>query len=271
MENIVAVAQIVSAIATFFLAILTLLYVLATNRMAKGSDEMVREMRDGRAAQDRANSETLEENRRLVEVNRQTLEELQAGRLAQQRPLVVVDVDYSEIPMLVLKIRNIGWGAARNVRFWFFSPLMVPEKASPIGEGEIILSDLPVFSRGIDFLAPGAEIPIRWGGAQFIINDLYDRKLDRSGVRLNIIYETLDGHRYLEENWRINPVDMKEIVSRPLYTQEDMVEAVTKAAEKINKAVDIRSRLKIITATEKKQEDEGRWNERFGKTPEDRA
>lgn len=262
MNNLAAIAQIAAAIATVGLAVLTFFYVLSTRQIAKRNEEAVEEMRQSRNAQDRANREMLEENRRMVE-------EMRVGREAQDRPLVVIDVDYSRIPMLSLVIRNIGKGAARKVKFVFLSPLVVPEEAFADGEGEIVLSSLPVFSKGIDFLAPGAEIPITWGGFTFIANDLYRRGLDRRGIRLHIKYKSLDGREYIEENWQINPVDMEEIARRPQYTEEDMIAAVTRAAEKIDKAMDLRNRLKILTATEERQESDERWKELTGKSFED--
>ncbi len=80
----------------------------------------------------------------------QTLGEMRAQRTAMGRPLVIVQEDYDDLPELDVAIRNVSEGAARDITFEFSSPL---ENSSGF-----VISDLPYFRDGLDFLPPRGEL-----------------------------------------------------------------------------------------------------------------
>lgn len=67
--------------------------------------------------QAQASREALEENRELVRANREIVKEMRETRIAQDRPHVLVEVDYTYSPALDIVIRNIGHGPAKNITF----------------------------------------------------------------------------------------------------------------------------------------------------------
>jgi hypothetical protein len=83
--------------------------------------------------------------------------ELRETRIAQERPQVIVDEDYSGPPMLHIVVRNIGRGAARDITFDFSAPLSSPASEDP-NTDMVPVNELPFFAKGVDYLAPGTEI-----------------------------------------------------------------------------------------------------------------
>jgi hypothetical protein len=86
----------------------------------------------------------------LVRTNQRTLEEMRAQRLAGGRPTVIVTDNYNNLPEVDLVIRNMVGGPAKDISFEFSSPV---EDSSGF-----VISELPVFKDGLDFLAPNGEI-----------------------------------------------------------------------------------------------------------------
>jgi hypothetical protein len=83
----------------------------------------------------------------LFKVGRDTLEEMRAQRTAVGRPQIVVDDDYDRLPEVDVVVRNVSQGAARDITFEFSSPVESSEG--------FVISELPHFKYGMDFLAPG--------------------------------------------------------------------------------------------------------------------
>jgi hypothetical protein len=87
--------------------------------------------------------------------------EMREARLAQEKPQVIVDADYSNPPFVYVVVHNIGKGAAKDIAFEFSNAMTAPEGVdnpawvSPDKQG--------YFERGIPYLAPGAEIRNFWG------------------------------------------------------------------------------------------------------------
>src|SRR3712207_5769469 len=53
--------------------------------------------------------------------------EMQAARLAQEQPQVIVDANYSKPPLVYVVVCNIGKGAAKDVSFDFSASMTAPE------------------------------------------------------------------------------------------------------------------------------------------------
>lgn len=63
-------------------------------------------------------------NRQMVEINSATLEEMRVSREAQERPYIVVELDYVRRHGFVfVVVRNDGVRAARNLSFQFSAPI----------------------------------------------------------------------------------------------------------------------------------------------------
>jgi len=234
----------VAACGTVALAVLAFFQTKAAQRAAEASQ-----------AATEASQKMVDENRRMVEVNRATLEEMQADREERMRPRVRVDIDYDHQPWLYVVVRNLGGGAASSVHFDFRPELVTPASASPVGEGEIPLSQgLPMFTRSIDFLPAGAEILVWWGSAELIVGYFYEQKLERRGINIEIFYHSLDRQHFYEEQCNINPVDMYPALQFHPPSLSRLVNPVVNAVEKLEKAIDHHGYVKIKTATERNRE-----------------
>ena len=86
----------------------------------------------------------------LFKVGCDTLLEMRAQCTAMRRPQVIVDDDHDRLPEVDVVVRNVSQGAARDVSF---------ELSASIESSEgFVVSELPHFKYGMDFLAPGGEI-----------------------------------------------------------------------------------------------------------------
>ena len=62
--------------------------------------------------------------------------------------------DYDDLPELDVAIRNVSEGAAKDITFEF--------SASLENSGGFVISDLPYFKDGLDFLPPHGELICYW-------------------------------------------------------------------------------------------------------------
>jgi len=137
--------------------------------------------------QAQASREALEENRELVRANREMVKEMRETRIAQDRPHVLVEVDYTYSPALDIVIRNIGHGPAKNITF---DPL--PDLVTHRGKN---LSDFAYFRNGLDSLSPGGEIRTFWDMAHQLIPFLDQQGIDE-GFVITARYESVTGETY---------------------------------------------------------------------------
>lgn len=157
-------------------------------------------------------------------VSQRTLEEMRAQRTSMGRPLVIVQEDYDDLPEIDISIRNVSEGAARDIAFEFSSSI----KSS----NGFVISDLPYFKNGLDFLPPNGEISCYWDELDSLLpflenNDLHD------GIHVTVRYRDLAGSPY-ESRWKLNPFLYKDtrIVKRK--GMGDLVNAVERLAAKEN-------------------------------------
>jgi hypothetical protein len=131
------------------------------------------------------------------------VKEMEAGRAAQERPYVVVDLDYERrYPHVYIVVRNDGIRSASNIRFQFSAPVWSLAYADGSSEADIA-SEIGYFNNGIDVLAPGAEIPCLWDNRERVIRTIRRRNLTE-GIAVTVTYEALDGRRY-KDVWKLNP------------------------------------------------------------------
>ena len=132
--------------------------------------------------------------------SQQTLHEMREQRMAMGRPLVIVQEDYDGLPELDVAIRNVSEGAARDITFEFSAPIE--------NSNGFVISELPYFRDGLDFLPPHGEISCYWDDLDSLIPFLEARDL-RAGIHVLVRYKDLAGVPY-ESRWRLNPFLYKD-------------------------------------------------------------
>ncbi len=141
--------------------------------------------------------------KKQVATNRDTLREMREGRVAHERPHVVVTAEYRHGTLVEVIIANIGRGAAENITFEFSAPL--ESSVSYRRDSEVVpLSELPHFRDGLNYLAPGAEITTVWDYHGNLVPLLRDMGL-QEGIAVTSRYGSLTGESY-ETLWTINPL-----------------------------------------------------------------
>ncbi len=128
-------------------------------------------------------------------VSQKTLTEMQSQRTAMGRPLVIVQEDYDGLPEIDIAIRNVSESAARDITFEFSHKVE--------SSNEFIISDLPYFEHGLDFLPPHGEINCYWGELDSLLPVLEKRGL-QGGILVTVHYKDLAGKPY-ESQWKLNP------------------------------------------------------------------
>ena len=133
-------------------------------------------------------------------VSQTTLEEMRAQRTAMGRPLVIVEEDYESLPELDVAIRNVSEGAARDIEFEFSAPIE--------SSNGFVVSDLPYFKYGLDFLPPNGEITCYWDELDSLLPYMKSKKLE-NGIHVTVNYRDLSGDLY-HSQWRLNPFLYKD-------------------------------------------------------------
>ncbi|HEX5849127.1 MAG TPA: hypothetical protein VFY59_08015, partial [Rubrobacter sp.] len=153
-------------------------------------------------------------------VSQTTLEEMRSQRTAMGRPLVIVQEDYESLPELDVAIRNVSEGAARDIEFQFSAPIE--------SSNGFVVSDLPYFKYGLDFLPPQGEITCYWDELDSLLPYLESKNL-KDGIHVTVRYRDLSDAQY-QSQWRPNPFLYKDtrIVRRK--GMGDLVNAVERMA-----------------------------------------
>ena len=153
--------------------------------------------------------------------SQQTLREMRDQRTAMGRPLVIVEEDYDDLPELDVAIRNVSEGAARDITFEFSTPLE--------NSGGFVISELPYFRDGLDFLPPHGELSCYWDDLNSLIPFLEKRGLT-GGITVTVRYKDLSGAPY-ESRWRLHPFLYKDARLVRRKGIGDLVRAVEKLRE----------------------------------------
>lgn len=152
-------------------------------------------------------------------VSQNTLAEMQAQRTAMGRPLVIVQEDYDDLPELDVTIRNVSSGAARDISFEFSAPIE--------SSNGFVISELPYFKDGLDFLPPQGEISCYWDELDSLLPYLEEKSL-LNGIQVTVRYRDPSGVSY-ESQWRLNPFLYKG--TRLVKGMGDLVKAVERLTE----------------------------------------
>ena len=108
-------------------------------------------------------------------VSQTTLQEMRSQRTAMGRPLVIVQEDYESLPELDVAIRNVSEGAARDIEFEFSAPIE--------SSNGFVVSELPYFKYGLDFLPPNGEITCYWDELDSLLPYLGSKNL-QNGIHV---------------------------------------------------------------------------------------
>ena len=157
-------------------------------------------------------------------VSQTTLEEMRAQRTAMGRPLVIVQEDYESLPELDVAIRNVSEGAARDIEFDFSVPIE--------SSNGFVVSDLPYFKYGLDFLPPNGEITCYWDELDSLLPFLESKNL-QNGIHVTVRYKDLTGNSY-QSQWRLNPFLYKDTRLVRRKGMGDLVNAVESLARSSN-------------------------------------
>ncbi|HEX2741487.1 MAG TPA: hypothetical protein VHM69_13665 [Rubrobacter sp.] len=149
--------------------------------------------------------------------------EQRAARIAQDSPQILVDVNYSQRTMINIVVRNIGRGAAKDIRFDFSAPVE--------SSGGQRISDLAYFKEGIAFLAPNTEIATVWDSYGDAVEVLKKKGL-RNGITVTVKYKDLRGKAYITR-WTINPLILEGSGYADYREFEDLVRALEKISRDI--------------------------------------
>jgi hypothetical protein len=160
----------------------------------------------------------------LIKVNRETLREMREQRISGGRPQITIEARYGRLPAVDLAVRNLGEGVAKHITFDFSAPI---EDSTGF-----VLSELPYFEEGINFLGPGEEVASTWDDRDNLVSSLREKGHYR-GIVVKVRYEDLAGESY-ETEWRINPliyqVD-RHVPPQNLRAAETLLSALTRVYE----------------------------------------
>lgn len=164
----------------------------------------------------------------LIRQQRETLNEMQEARMSGGRPQVIVQADYNRLPEVDLLVRNVQGGAAREIEFSFSAPVESSDG--------FIVSDLPYFKEGLDFLEPGGEISCYWDSLDSLIPLLREKGL-KDGIVVTVKYYSLGGKNYTNQ-WRVNPLLFEGYRDSSYKGLEDLARATEKISTNVEKLVD---------------------------------
>ncbi len=173
-------AQIAAAVGTAAIAVITFAYVLATRAMVN---------------------------------------EMRTAREAQQRPYVVLDLDYPRATICDMIIKNVGNGAAVDLRVTFDPDLEYQKSGRK-------LSELPIFNEN-RFIVPGREL-------RFFYGSLTGKSppTEEQGIKASLEYRDTEGKVYTDE------IIVNPYLRRQLYfIEEKTFSDLVKAVERVNRGL----------------------------------
>jgi hypothetical protein len=151
-------------------------------------------------------------------VSRKSLDEMREERVSGGRPQVIVDDEYGSLPEVNIAVRNVSSGPAKDVTFEFSSPVEASDG--------FVVSDLPYFRDGLDFLAPDGQVTCYWDRLEDLLPFLKEKGLE-GGISVTTRYRDLAGE-YYETEWNLNPSIYKDHRYVQHRGMDDLVERVAR-------------------------------------------
>jgi hypothetical protein len=161
-------------------------------------------------------------------VSRKTLDEMREQRISGGRPQVIVDDDYGSLPEVDIVVRNVSSGPAKDISFEFSTPM-------ESSEGYVV-SDLPYFRDGLDFLAPDGRISVYWDHLDRLLPFLREKGLE-GGISVTTRYRDLAGEHY-STDWTLNPFIYQNHRHVRHSSMDDLVEALKELSGKVDEVTD---------------------------------
>lgn len=174
----------------------------------------------------------------IIKLYRETLKEMQESRLSGGRPQVIVQADYKRLPEVEIAVRNVAGGAAKDITFDFSTSIESSD--------EFVVTDMPYFQHGLDFLEPGGEITCYWDSLDELIPSLRKNGLE-DGIVVTTSYKSLGGAPYTS-TWRINPLLFEGYRSSSQKGIEDLVVTVEKMQKDLDALAEDRERASSKTS-----------------------
>ena len=176
----------------------------------------------------------------LIRVSRETLDEMREARVAGGRPQIIVEADYSRLPIVDVVVRNVGGGAARDIEFEFSSPM--------VSSTGFVLSALNYFRAGVNFLEAGSVVRSFWDTFGDLVSTLRQSGTER-GIAVTVRYLDLAGASY-EDVWAINPLLYEGETITGYKGMNDLVEV----AERISDNVEALTRSQPAASGDERRE-----------------
>lgn len=159
----------------------------------------------------------------LFRTSKEQLQEMREEFTSGGRPQVIVDDDYGSLPQVNVVVRNVRGGPAKEITFEFSAPVE--------GSDGYVVSGLPYFKDGLDFLAPGAEIYAYWDHLDSLLPSLKEKGLEK-GITVTTRYKDMSGKSYAT-TWNLNPF----IYEHRRYVRHSGMDDLVNRMERIEDAV----------------------------------
>lgn len=168
----------------------------------------------------------------IIKLYREVVMEMREDRLSGGRPQIIVQADYKRLPQVEIAVRNVAGGAAKDIGFEFSTPIESSDG--------FVVTDLPYFQHGLDFLEPRGEITCYWDSLENLIPFIKERELE-DGVLVTTRYKSLAGEPYTS-TWKINPLLFEGYRSSAHKGIEDLVETVEEIETDLKKLTEANER-----------------------------
>jgi len=157
-----------------------------------------------------------------AEASKRMAEEMKLNREMQTMPSIVAYFDNPRSTLLDLVVKNIGHGAAKDVRLKIDPPLHDHQERD--------IAELSLFQRGIDFFPPGREFRQIVGLTKSFFGEGSQRPLE---YNLTVSYSDVGGNPIPAQ---IIPLDLSVYRDLPIHRESDidrLIKEVKNLAEKL--------------------------------------
>lgn len=154
--------------------------------------------------------------------NQTMAEEMKLTREMQNKPSLIAYFDNPQSVLIDLVVKNIGYGAAKNVMLKIEPPLYDHEERS--------IAELSLFKRGIDYFPPNREFRQIVGTSGQFFSEGSQRPLE---YNLTLSYSDVDDNSFPAQTI---PLDLSVYRNLPLHRESDidkLAKEVSKLAAKI--------------------------------------
>jgi hypothetical protein len=173
----------------------------------------------------------------LFRASKEQLQEMREEFISGGRPQVIVDDDYGSLPQVNIVVRNVRGGPAKEITFEFSAPV-------ESSDGYVV-SELPYFRDGLDFLSPGGEIYAYWDHLDSLLPYLKKKGLEK-GISVTTRYKDMGGKSYAT-TWNLNPFiyeHKRYIHHRGMDDLVDRIERLEDAVRSLSTSEDGRQNLR---------------------------